>query len=91
MRFPLKTEDSSFGSFVFKILLSPLSDNRILNTNRSYETFDSMFSGSKIAKISLSISFKLLHNLFILFCKPNYFPCVALVSLIQPLGSSSTF
>ena len=50
-----------------------------------------MFSGSKIAKISLSISFKLLHNLFILFCKPNYFPFVALVSLIQPLGSSRPF
>ena len=91
MRFPLKTGDSSFGSFVFKILLSPLSKFRSGSLNRSYETLDSMFSGSKIAKIWLSVSFKLLHNLFLLFCKPNYFPFVALVSLIQPLGSSRAF
>ena len=41
------------------------------------ETSDSMFSGSKIAKISSSNLFKLLHNLLILFCKAKYCSSVA--------------
>ena len=110
--FPLRTRNSSFGSFVFKISLSPLSKLYSQSLNLTFssfkvtsakisctgsiipilsETTDLMFSGSKIAKISSSISFKLLHSLFILFCKANYFACVALVSLIQPLPSSRVF
>ena len=38
------------------------------------EISDLILSGSKIAKILSSISFKLLHNLFILFCKPGISP-----------------
>ena len=74
----LKTENSSFGSFVFKILLSPLPklyseflnlfflffSFKVISPKISYrgsmmpilsETSDSMFLGSKIAKISSSI------------------------------------
>ena len=50
-----------------------------------------MFLGSKIAKISPSVSFKCLRNLFIVLNKPNYFACVAVVFLIQPLASSRVF